>query len=283
MPGPPPDPFGTPLACLQLALALVVWPMPGRLGRFGRFGRFGRRARWADRSRSGRWAVSAGRVAGVLMGAGVLAAATVVAGPSGLLAAAMLLATSVVLIGRMLVERRRRRAMPEILRGLRALNRELRSGADPLAAAQGAAAAGSGAGAQVLDSLVLLMRTGEAGPSADGPPSDEAAGGVLAALRSGWLLSRRQGVAFGRVVTGVADELSDRVASDQVRSAQLAGPRMSGYVMAALPVMGVLLGAGMGVNPVAVLLGSALGNLLLVVGVALMCGGLLWSARIVGR
>jgi tight adherence protein B len=53
--------------------------------------------------------------------------------------------------------------------------------------------------------------------------------------------------------------------------------------MAALPLMGILLGAGMGVNPVAVLLGSPLGNLLLVVGVALMCAGLLWSARIVGR
>ena len=53
--------------------------------------------------------------------------------------------------------------------------------------------------------------------------------------------------------------------------------------MAARPVMGVLLGSGMGVDPLAVLLGTPLGNVLLVVGVALMCAGLLWSARIVGR
>jgi tight adherence protein B len=58
---------------------------------------------------------------------------------------------------------------------------------------------------------------------------------------------------------------------------------MSGYVMAGLPLMGILLGAGMGVNPVGVLLGSTAGHLLLLVGVALMCAGLLWSARIVGR
>jgi tight adherence protein B len=90
-------------------------------------------------------------------------------------------------------------------------------------------------------------------------------------------------VAFGRVVSGIADELSDEVAGEQARAAQLAGPRMSGYVMAGLPLMGLLLGAGMGVNPVGVLLGSAAGHLLLVVGVALMCAGLLWSARIAGR
>ena len=212
-----------------------------------------------------------------------LVAATAVAGPSGLLAAAMALATAFVLTGRMLGQRRRRRSRPEILRGLRTLNRELRSGADPSAAAQAAAAAASGAGTRVLDGLVRLMRTGETGPSVTELSLDDQPDQVLAFLRSGWLLSRRHGIAFGRVVTGIADELSDQLGSDQARSAQLAGPRMSGYVMAALPLMGMLLGAGMGVNPVAVLLGSPLGNLLLVVGVALMCGGLLWSARIVGR
>ena len=274
MPLAAPYPFEIPVACLLLAVALVAWPVAGH---------HGRRARRVGRRSSGTWALTAGRVVGVTAGACGLVAATAAAGPSGLLAAAMVLATAVVLVGRMLAQRRRRRALPEILRGLRSLNRELRSGTDPPAAAQGAAAACSGAGARVLDCLVLLMLTGDAGPSAVGRPSDDPSDRVLSFLRSGWQLSRRHGVAFGRVVTGIADELSDQLASDQARSAQLAGPRMSGYVMAALPLMGVLLGAGMGVNPVAVLLGSPLGNLLLVVGVALMCGGLLWSDRIVGR
>jgi tight adherence protein B len=224
---------------------------------------------------------------GATAGLGVLAPATAVGGAAGLLASAMLLATVVILGGRLLAEHSRRRAMPEILRGLRALNRELRTGADPLAAAEAAAGSARDAGGRVIGALVLLMRTGEApatdmaAASASGAvsPADR----VLDSLRSGWLLSRRHGVAFGRVVTGIADELADQLSADQARAGQVAGPRMSGYVMAALPLMGVLLGAGMGVNPVQVLLGSPLGNLLLVVGVALMCAGLLWSARIVGR
>jgi tight adherence protein B len=58
---------------------------------------------------------------------------------------------------------------------------------------------------------------------------------------------------------------------------------MSGYVMAVLPLMGLALGVGMGADPVGVLLGTPVGNILLLVGVALTCAGLLWSARIVNR
>ena len=271
------------VALLLVAVALALWPVPGRLT--GRLAGAGPRAHgrlphrpWSSMS----WRRSTGVVAGV----GLLAAATTIAGPSGLLAAAMLLVTGSVLAGRALAERRRRRALPEILRGLRALNRELRAGADPLTAAQAATGACRGAGSRVLGSLVLLMRTGHPAPEvADRSVVDSAdpAFRALDFLRSGWLLSRRHGVAFGRVVGAIADELAGQVAAVEARTAQLAGPRMSGYVMAALPVMGVLLGTGMGVDPLAVLLGTPLGNVLLVVGVALMCAGLLWSARIVGR
>ncbi len=268
--------LGAPAGCLVLAVALAAWPTPARTAPPGPTAG---RPRWA-------WSARPSAVAGLITAGaaalGPMAAATVVAGPSGLLAAAMLASTVALLASRMLDRRRRRRGMPEILRGLRALGRELRSGADPLTAARGAAAAATGAGGLLLDSLVVLMRTVDESPARAARSPDDPAG-VLAFLSSGWLLSRRHGVAFGRVVTAVADELSDQLAADQTRTAQLAGPRMSGYVMAALPLMGVVLGAGMGVDPVAVLLGSPLGNLLLVIGVALLCAGLLWSARIVGR
>jgi tight adherence protein B len=58
---------------------------------------------------------------------------------------------------------------------------------------------------------------------------------------------------------------------------------MSGYVMAMLPLLGLALGAGMGADPIRVLLSSTIGSILLLVGVALTCGGLLWSERIVRR
>jgi tight adherence protein B len=53
--------------------------------------------------------------------------------------------------------------------------------------------------------------------------------------------------------------------------------------MALLPLLGLALGAGMGADPIQVLLSSALGNILLLVGVSLTCAGLLWSDRIVRR
>ena len=267
---------GSALVVASLAAAAWWWPSAPRV-------RPGSRA---GRGRSALPRASWGRLAGALLAAAALVTAAASAGAAGVLAAAMLGATGVLLGRRLLAQRHRRRALPEILRGLRALNRELRAGADPLTAVGGAGAACRGAGERVLARLAVLMQSGSDGdPNADEPavgvaePEDR----VLDVLRSGWLLSRRHGVAFGRVVSGIADELSDEVAAEQERAAQLAGPRMSGYVLAALPLMGLLLGAGMGVNPLGVLLGSAAGHALLVIGVALMCAGLLWSARIVGR
>jgi len=262
---------GRALAGLLLAWAALCWPAPPRLRPTARPRRSRPAVPWA----------SARRVGGALAGATVPLTAAALAGPAGVLTATMLTATGILLGRRLLTERRRRRALPDILRGLRTLNRELRAGADPLTAVGGAGRAGRGAGARVLARLMVLMQSGADGDPVEGgnEPEDR----VLDVLRSGWLLSRRHGVAFGRVVSGIADELADEVAAEQERTAQLAGPRLSGYVMAGLPMMGLLLGAGMGVNPVAVLFGSAAGRLLLMVGVALMCAGLLWSARIVDR
>jgi len=78
-------------------------------------------------------------------------------------------------------------------------------------------------------------------------------------------------------------DAAERLTADSERAGQVAGPRVSGYVMAALPVLGLLLGAGMGADPLKVLAHSGIGAVLLVVGVTLTCAGLLWSARIVRR
>lgn len=109
------------------------------------------------------------------------------------------------------------------------------------------------------------------------------AGESLKRLGTGWMLSRRHGVAFTPLIDALAEEIAQVLISDARRAGEVAGPRMSGYVMAGLPVMGLLLGAGMGADPVGVLLGTSIGRVLLVVGVVLTCAGLLWSARIVAR
>jgi tight adherence protein B len=58
---------------------------------------------------------------------------------------------------------------------------------------------------------------------------------------------------------------------------------VSGYVLSALPAAGLLLGSGMGADPLAVLTGSAWGGALLIAGTLLCCAGLLWTDRIVRR
>ena len=139
-----------------------------------------------------------------------------------------------------------------------------------------------GVGPLAADSPVLPTgRPGTGDTRSGAGASGSPAGHALLRLRVGWLLSRRCGVAYSPLIDGLAAELSDAMAGDSRRAGEVAGPRMSGYVMAGLPVMGLLLGVGMGADPFGVLLNTAVGRVLLVVGVLLTCAGLLWSARIV--
>jgi tight adherence protein B len=207
-----------------------------------------------------------------------------------------------------LADRRRRVALLDILSGLRMLARELRAGAEPGTAAANSASAAKGDGADVLAGLAQLTRSDDrpstqqaradrwgraaiADPtqlSADNPPgptadANDPAAWTASRLRSGWLLTRRHGLAFTPLIDALVQELAERVQADAERSGQVAGPRMSGFVMALLPLLGLALGAGMGADPVQVLLRSTVGNILLLVGIGLTCAGLLWSARIVRR
>ena len=65
--------------------------------------------------------------------------------------------------------------------------------------------------------------------------------------------------------------------------AGLAGARATATVLAGLPVLGVGLGQLMGAAPLGILLAGGLGGIMLVVGTALVCAGLLWTDRIAAR
>jgi tight adherence protein B len=60
----------------------------------------------------------------------------------------------------------------------------------------------------------------------------------------------------------------------------MAGPRASATVLALLPCVGVALGEAMGAAPVNVLLSTPMGQLLLVVGCALVWAGMAWTAKL---
>lgn len=271
------------VTCLLLAMAALLWPRrqrstgaaPGRSG-------LGPIAAAPTVARPDSF-ITAPLAMTVMAAAVVAVAALVVAGPAALLASAALLATGFFLVRRALEDRRRRAKLADIVVGLRMLGRELRSGADLDTAAFSAATAARGAGAEVLESLAQLHRVDDAAGAAVPAGSDDPRAHAQARLRSGWLLTRRFGLAFTPLVDALAVDLSEQIAADAERAGQVAGPRMSGYVMAVLPVMGLALGAGMGADPIRVLVATPVGNVLLLVGVALTCVGLLWSARIVRR
>ncbi|WP_054053841.1 hypothetical protein [Alloactinosynnema sp. L-07] len=63
----------------------------------------------------------------------------------------------------------------------------------------------------------------------------------------------------------------------------MAGPRASALMLALLPLLALALGESMGAAPIAVLTSSPVGQTLLVIGVALVCAGVTWTARLTGK
>lgn len=83
-------------------------------------------------------------------------------------------------------------------------------------------------------------------------------------------------------------ELLERIEADAratdrglaAAAAQAAGARATAWLLAALPIGGIGLGYGIGVDPMAVLLHSTVGGVSAVVAVALQVVGLLWAERL---
>ncbi|MEU5961249.1 hypothetical protein ABZ777_08565 [Micromonospora parva] len=131
--------------------------------------------------------------------------------------------------------------------------------------------------------------------------------GLAADLRAGLPVARaldvatveRDGTGRLRQLTSAAVRLADRTgaplaelverieadarATDRglaAAAAQAAGARATAWLLAALPIGGIGLGYGIGVDPMAVLLHSTVGGACAVVAVALQAVGLLWAERL---
>ncbi|MEP6760861.1 MAG: type II secretion system F family protein [Sporichthyaceae bacterium] len=105
-------------------------------------------------------------------------------------------------------------------------------------------------------------------------------GAGLRRLAACWQVSERSGSGLAPSVSRLTATLRDE---EQVRrevAAQLAGPRATSVLLAMLPAFGLAMGSAMGADPVAVLLGTPLGQGCLVLGLLLETAGLWWIARI---
>ncbi|GAB3265362.1 type II secretion system F family protein [Kineosporia babensis] len=92
---------------------------------------------------------------------------------------------------------------------------------------------------------------------------------------------RRSGAPAAAIFDGIGAGLLAQIAEADERDVALAGPRTTARVLATLPVIGLLLGAVLGVNTLGVLLGTNAGMACLITGGAFWWGGRRWTARMV--
>lgn len=95
-----------------------------------------------------------------------------------------------------------------------------------------------------------------------------------------WQLACDHGLAISTLMRAAQRDIAERQRFSMRVISGMAGARASAAILAGLPVLGVLLGQLIGAHPLRFLLSGHAGGLLLVVGLTLACGGLLWSDRI---
>jgi tight adherence protein B len=261
------------VACAALALALVCAPGPRARRRV---------LALCPAPRGGRLVrLPAPAAASALVGA---LAGFLVAGPAGALAGAVL----AVLV------RRRRAARTaaadadataaELAAALRRITDELRAGAHPASALEGAVGDGPRARA-VLAEAAVAGRLGDGVPAAlmrEAKQRPSAAADLRRTARA-WRLAERHGIPLAETLGAVAAEMTWRLQYAGRVRAQLAGPRATAAVLTALPVLGIGLGELLGAEPLAVLRGGVLGQVLLVLGVGLTAAGHAWCEHILRR
>ncbi|WP_300012305.1 type II secretion system F family protein [Pseudonocardia sp.] len=259
-----------PLACAALAAVLLCLPRPAAPARIAGLWPSGAPPRPSRRPSGAGWTVLAG------VGVGLVAA-----GPGGGLAGLLVAVTAY-----------RRRAATrsaaaaaatasELASAVARMADELASGMHPAAALAGTVADGPRA-RDVLGPAAAAGRLGDDVPhalrrGADRRPEVRA---DVARLADAWALADRHGIPLAELLAGVRADLRWRLQFAGRVRAELAGPRATALVLTTLPLLGVALGQLVGADPLAVLRDGPLGQVLLVVGVALGTAGVAWSEAI---
>ncbi|AVH21188.1 hypothetical protein [Nocardia cyriacigeorgica] len=201
----------------------------------------------------------------------------------GPLTAAVLLAATLIFRGRRSARDRRHAAeCGYLLDALESVIGELRVGAHPSRAAETAAGDAKGIAAQVFAVGAARSRLG--GSGADGLCRPES---VIAAeldrVAEAWRVAEHHGLALAELLGAARVDLIGRIRFRGRTTAALAGAKATATVLAGLPLLGVGLGQLMGAAPLEVLFTAPAGAILLPLGTALACAGLLWSDEITRR
>lgn len=173
-------------------------------------------------------------------------------------------------------EERRLRSLAEALGSLAG---DLRAGRPT---PEAAAAAVASCGDRVVGDA-LARALGSADLPVPAPPDGGHWPATVARVAAGMRLSERTGCSMAAVACAVEDDLRARLRLQAELRSVTAAPRASALLLAGLPVLAFAMGSGIGADPWHVLTATPVGQLLLVVGVALEVAGLAWSARLVQR
>ncbi|MFF8728897.1 type II secretion system F family protein [Streptomyces sp. NPDC015171] len=217
------------------------------------------------------WALAAGLVV-ALLGASVI---PVVAGAAG-----VPVLRRVRLAGQ--ARRTRERRTDAVIALCGALAGEVRAGRQPGEALLRAARDSGGLG-DAQAAVVAAARFGTDVPGALAAAARQPGAEGLLGLAACWRVAVDQGAGLAAGLDRLEGAL--RAERDQRADlrAQLAGARATAVLLAALPALGLLLGAAMGADPLRVLLHSGAGLGCLTAGAAFEAAGMWWAARIVRR
>jgi tight adherence protein B len=229
-------------------------------------------------------ATTTGRAVAAVAGAVLVVLAVAVAGAA--LVVPLLLATTGTAV---LLRLRRSRAVAaarsqeqaQAVEACAALAGELRAGRGPADALAAAAELATGPFADSLRTAAGSLRLGGDPTSALRASSDSAVPEVLRSLAACWTVCAGSGAGLATAVERLEEGLRAGQAQRRAVDAELAGPRATAGLLAVLPAGGLLLAAGLGADPLSVLLTTPVGLLCLTVGLALDGLGLWWTGRLV--
>lgn len=166
-----------------------------------------------------------------------------------------------------------------------ALAGELRAGRPPARALSVAAEQAAGASQTALTAAAAAAGLGGDVAQALLPAAGDAGAvpQVLRALAACWTVCAGSGGGLAAAVERLEQGLRAEQDRRRVVQAELAGPRATAGMLAVLPGAGLLLAAGLGADPLHVLLETPVGLVCLFVGLGLDGLGLLWTGRLVRR
>ena len=133
-----------------------------------------------------------------------------------------------------------------------------------------------------LVEVAATQRLGGVVPEAFDQVARRPGAGDLRLVAAAWQVSHRSGAGLADALAGVAEALRDRQSLRRLVRSELASARATARLMLVLPVLTLLMGSGIGGDPVGFLLSGPPGWACLAAGLALALTGLWWIETIAG-